>query len=91
MALQKNVTSTRTGAVLSYHEIMQVSFGGSKATIVVASYIDKAAKDAGKQFADISTVSVDYAGENIGPKSVQDWAQEKALENETFQGAIVVA
>jgi ribosomal protein L30E len=90
MALQKNVVSGRTGMTLGYHTIEQVSFGNGKATIMVASYLDKAAKDAGKQFADLTPVQVDYAGANLG-KPVYDWAQDQVVATEQFQGASVVA
>lgn len=90
MSLQKNVVSARTGMTLAYHTVEQVGFDVGRATILVASYPDKAAKDAGKQFADIVPVQVDYAGENLG-KGVIEWAQDQVVATDQFQGAQVVA
>lgn len=91
MALQKNIVSTRTGAALNHHEVVQVAFGQGTASILVASYPSKVVKDAGKQFSDVTTIVVEYAGENIGAKSVFGWAQEKVLADPTFAGAQEVA
>ncbi len=89
MGLQKNVVSERTGMTLGYHEVFQVSFNQSNANIVVASYPDKAAKDTGKQFSDVSNIQVPYGGETIG-KGALAWAQDQVKATDKFSGATEV-
>jgi len=89
MALQKSIVSARTGVTLTYHEVFQVSVSGDSANILVASYPDKAAKDAKKQFTDMTPVSAPYAQEAM-PSGVFAWAQAVVLANPTFAGAVEV-
>ena len=90
MALQKSIVSIRTGQTLGYHEILQASFGGGHANIIVASYVDKAAKDSGKTFADVNPTMVDYAEEAMA-SGVIAWAQAQLMATPQYQGATVVA
>jgi len=90
MGLQKNVTSARTGAVLGFHEVLTVNAAGDKVSVVVASYVDKAAKDAGKNFAEAAPHVFDYDGSAIN-KTMTAFAQDLLKGLPEFAGAVEVA
>ena len=90
MALQKSITSERTGATTTYHEVSQVTIDAGRATALVASYPDKAAKDAGKRFSELTTVSLAYDGSALA-KAPLAWAQDGVKATEKFAGATEVA
>ena len=89
MALQKSITSERTGVTLGYHEVLQVSVNPENTSILVASYPDKAAKDAGKQFSDMAPIQVSY-DQSAMPSGVFAWAQAQVLLDPRFVGATVI-
>lgn len=89
MALQKSIVSERTGATLTYHEISQVCFSETKASIVVTSFVDKAAKDSGKRAAETASITVDYA-DTVLPKPIVRWAQDQLIALDAYAGAEVV-
>ena len=89
MGLQKSIVSTRTGATLTYHEVMQVTVNPTNASIMVASYPDQAAKTSGKQFSDVVPVQVPYDG-SVLPKGVLAWAQDQVAATTQFSGATAV-
>jgi len=86
MALIKQIVSARTGVTLGYHEVAQVSFRVGKVEILVASYPDKAAKDAGKAFTEIAPEVIDHDGSAIS-KAVFAFAEDKLLTTDKFTGA----
>ena len=89
MGLQKSIVSPRTGITLTYHEVVAVDFSGAAASIMVASYPDKAAKDAGKHFADVRPVTTTYDG-GVLPTGVFAWAQGVVAATSDFAGATIV-
>lgn len=90
MALQKSITSDRTGAVMAFHEVAQVTIEAGRATALVASYPDKAARDAGKRASELSPVSLAYDGSALA-KAPLAWAQDGVKATEKFSGAVEVA
>jgi len=89
MALQKSIVSERTGVTLEYHEVMQVSLSQGSASLIVASYVNKAAKDAGRAFSEVFPITVPYADEVLA-KGVFAWAQDQVKATEKFAGATEV-
>ena len=58
MALQKQIEQN-SGVVAQYHKILNMTFDNAKkqATILVASYLSKEARDLGKQPVSMETIS----------------------------------
>ena len=90
MALQKSIVSERTGATLTYHEVINVQFGEGTVSVAVASYVDAAAKVAKKNFVELRPYSFPYDGLAIAG-SASAYAQAKLLTLPEFAGATEVA
>jgi len=90
MALQKSKISERSGATLAYHDVLNVQFGVDTVSVVLASYVDAAAKVAKKNFVEVKPYSFSYDGSAI-VVSAKAFAQAKLLTLPEFAGATEVA
>lgn len=88
MSILKSVTSARTGQVLAYHEVFQVSASEAQVTVLVASYPDQAAKTAKKQPSEFIPLTFPYAQASVG-KGLFAWAQDLVVTSPQFIGATV--
>jgi len=89
MGLNKAVVSDRTGVSLGHHVVQQVSFGADKVAVTVASYVDQAAKEAGKSYVDVSPETFDYDGSPV-VKSSTEFAEDLLLTLDKYAGATQV-
>lgn len=89
MGLNKAIVADRTGVTAGHHVAQQVAFSESKVAITVASYVDEAAKDAGKSFVAMSPEVFDYDGASIN-KTATAYAEDLLLTLDKYAGATQV-
>lgn len=88
MALIKQLTSEKSGAVVGYHVVKSVAVAGNMLTIMIASYASKDAFNTRKMPVDTSVERIGFGGGEIKPDAIT-FAQNELLKTDKFKGASV--